>query len=114
MKNKKRIQLDIEKLKNDMGINDFSMIENFKIYKSYFPELSYKRFCIYEKNGMLGRLWRGQRIDLPKENIHIKENWWRNEIFRNNNINVPVVMSSTKQVGGSVLINDVSRLRLGV
>jgi hypothetical protein len=85
-------KFNLEQFKKDNGIRDYVIGRSYEIYKSYFPDLCYETFCILDINGMLGRFWRGQRIDLPSENIYIKENWWRYELFKESKIYVPVVM----------------------
>lgn len=67
---------------------------NYELYKSYFPELEFDKYIKLEKNGMLGRLFRGQRIDLVKENIHIPFCWWRHAIFKDSNQYTPYVVKS--------------------
>jgi hypothetical protein len=91
MNNKEKQKFNLEQFKKDNGFKNYIVGRSYEIYKSYFPDLCYNTFCILDSNGMLGRFWRGQRIDLPSENIHIAENWWRFELIMASKIYVPVV-----------------------
>jgi hypothetical protein len=84
-------EFDLQKFKKENGIKDPIIGEDYEIYKSYFPNLDKEEFVVLERNGMLGRLYRGQRIDLIKENIHIPFCWWRYQIFKSTNQHVPCV-----------------------
>jgi hypothetical protein len=92
IKNNERQKFNLEQFKKDNGIKNYVVGRSYEIYKSYFPDLCYETFCILDKNGMLGRLWRGQRIDLPSENIHIEECSWRFQLFDYSKIYAPVIM----------------------
>lgn len=85
---------NLEQIKKDLGIKNPNSRTQFLIYQSYFPDLEYRTFLILLRNGMLGRLFRGQEINLIGENIFIPFCWWRNEIFRKTNQYVPCVIKS--------------------
>lgn len=80
--------------KKQMEINRSKTPSSYEIYSSYFDSLDMKLFKILEYKGLLGRLFRGQRIDLNDEKIHIPESWWRYEIFKNTNQYVPCIVKS--------------------
>lgn len=63
-------------------LTNYQLGKDYEMYMSHFPEMDHNIFCILDKNGMKGKLWRGELIDLPNENIHIPICWWRNEIFK--------------------------------
>lgn len=73
---------NLDEVKKILGLVDYPIGYEYELYKSYFPEMDYNRFCILDKNGMKGRLWRGLPIDLTRENIHIPFCWWRNAIYK--------------------------------
>lgn len=79
----KKLSFDLGKFKTEHGIKGYKVGGDYEIYKSYFPELEYNLFSILDKNGMKGRLWRGQIIDLPWEDIYIRECWWRYKLYHN-------------------------------
>ena len=66
-------------------------VSKYEIYKSYFRDLDIKTFSALEYNGRLGKLFRGEKIKLIKDNIFISECWWRQETFRTTKQYVPAV-----------------------
>lgn len=66
-------------------------VSEYEIYKSYIPDLDKKTFNTLNYNGKLGKLFRGEKIKLIKDNIFIEECWIRQETFRTTNQCVPVV-----------------------
>jgi hypothetical protein len=82
---------NLERFIEENGLNKHTIGDEYEMYKTYYSNLDYELFCILDRNGMLGRYWRGLRIDLIKENIHIKCDWVRNEIFKMTNQQVPCI-----------------------
>ncbi len=85
------MKFDLQRFKKENRIKDPVIGKDFEIYKSYFSNLEKEMYLILEWNGMLGRLFRGLRIDLNKENVHIPFSWWRYQIFKSTNQNVPCI-----------------------
>lgn len=69
-------------------------ITQYEIYKSYFPNLKHELFNVLLRNGMLGRMYRGQEINLKRENICIPFCLWRNAVFIKTNQFVPCVLKT--------------------
>ena len=63
----------------------------YEIFKSYIPDLDIKTFNVLEYNGKLGKLFRGEKIELIKDNIFIEECWVRHDKFITTKQYVPVV-----------------------
>jgi hypothetical protein len=91
-------EFNIEKFKEDNGIIDYRIGDDYEIYKSYFPKMNNELFYTLDKNGMLGRLFKGLPIDLTKENIHIPFCRWRNDEYKQNKIQVPCVKKQDRNV----------------
>lgn len=87
-------EISLDNIMDILGLEYPTMGDNYELYKSYFPELEYSNYIILERNGMLGRLFRGQQIDLVKENIHISFCWWRYLIFKDSNQYTAYVVKS--------------------
>lgn len=85
---------NLEQIKNNFEGNNPNNNNQFEIYQSYFPELEHEMFIKLKRNGMLGRLFRGQRIDLEKENIYIPFCLWRHAMFKDSHQYVPCVIKS--------------------
>ncbi len=69
-------------------------ITKYEIYKSYFPNLKHEVYKVLLRNGMLGRMYRGQEINLVAENIYIPFCLWRHAMFKDSHQYVPCVIKS--------------------
>jgi hypothetical protein len=83
-----------EEIKKQIEIMRKKGPSTYEIYSSYFDELDFKMFEVLKYEGMLGRLFRGQKIDLDDKNIFIPFCLWRNAIFLQTKQYVPSVVKS--------------------
>ena len=66
-------EFNVDEFIKNQGIN-YDLKEDYKCYARFFPEVDFKTFLILNRYGKLGRLIKGLRIDIPQENIYIKQN----------------------------------------
>lgn len=87
-------QYNLEQFKIDHGYKEPIIGRNYELYKSYFPNLDKDLYIKLDKNGMLGRLFRGENIKLYRQDIFIPFSIWRNSIFKKTNQYVTCVYRS--------------------